>query len=368
MRKKRIIISGGGTGGHLYPALAIGKKMKERNPRIQIVYVGGTRELERKIMEHHDAAFFPLKIEGLKGKGIKALKSLAFLPLAFAKSLAIVSKTKPCLVVGAGGYSSGPIVLVSSWMKIPTLILEQNKTPGLTNRLLLPWVRKAVTAFESSLPYFKGKGIFLGNPVREEFYTLQPKPRTARFSLLIFGGSQGSHFLNTALVHSLPYLEEKKDNFKIYHQTGKKDWEWVKNSYHSHGFQDVEVSAYFYDMARYFQKADLVICRAGATTIAELIAAQKVSILIPFSKATENHQVFNAKELKRINGAETILEEKFTPQRFARKVLDFMDDKDRIDEMGKNLARLQKKNAAQAISDLCFQLMEQKEYRRIRVG
>jgi len=179
------------------------------------------RELEKSIMDHHQVEFIPLKIEGLKRRGFKTIKSLFLLPLSFAKSLAILRRLKPDLVIGVGGYSSGPIVLLASWMRIPTLILEQNLLPGFTNRMLLPWVKKAVVAFEGSLPYFKGKGIHIGNPVREEFYRITPKPQNSRLTILVFGGSQGSHFLNKGITASLPFLKKEKENLRIFHQTGE---------------------------------------------------------------------------------------------------------------------------------------------------
>lgn len=358
MKQQRVIISGGGTGGHLYPALALGWKLKERNPRLQIIFVGGSRELEKKIMKRHEEKFIPLRIKGIKGKGWKMITSLLLLPLSFLKSFVILLRYRPRLAIGAGGYSSGPIVLLAAWLKIPTFILEQNFYPGFTNRLLIPWVKKAVVAFEGSLPYFKGKGVFLGNPVRQEFYALSPKPRNSHLSLLIFGGSQGSSFLNKAMTAALPRLTSRKAELRIIHQTGEKDIQWVKDSYLNHGFLDAEVAPYFHDMAFRFQKSDLVISRAGATTIAELIASQKASILIPFSQAADNHQVLNAEELERIKGAEVVLEEEVTSEAIANKIFGFMEDKEKINQMEKNLMPLKKANVAERISDLCFDLME----------
>jgi len=261
-------------------------------------------------------------------------------------------------VIGLGGYSSGPIVLLASLMKIPTLILEQNLFPGFTNRTLLPRIQKAVVAFEDSLPLFKGKGLFFGNPTRPEFYALHPKTRNGKLSLLIFGGSQGSHFLNTNITSTLYLLEEKKNELKIYHQTGRSDFEWVQQAYLENGFQDVEVAPYFHDMPNYFQKSDLVISRAGATTVAELIASNKAALLIPFAKATDNHQLQNAEELKKIGGAEIILESEFTPEFFTKKIADFMNNKDTLDRMEENLVPLKKENSAENISKLCLDMME----------
>ncbi|MCJ7581038.1 MAG: undecaprenyldiphospho-muramoylpentapeptide beta-N-acetylglucosaminyltransferase, partial [Candidatus Aminicenantes bacterium] len=203
-----------------------------------------------------------------------------------------------------------------------------------------------------------GKGIFLGNPTRPEFYALHPKKRNSKLSLLIFGGSQGSHFLNTTITSTLPLLEDKKNELKIYHQTGNSDFEWVQQSYFKTGFQDAEVAPYFFDMPDYFQKSDLVISRAGATTVAELIASNKAALLIPFAKATDNHQVQNAEELKKVEGAEIILESEFTPEYFAKRIIYFIDNKHDLDRMEKNLVSLKKENSAENISNLCWNMME----------
>ncbi|MDH4198529.1 MAG: glycosyltransferase, partial [Candidatus Aminicenantes bacterium] len=165
MKGPRVIISGGGTGGHLFPALVLGRKLREGDPRIELVYVGSGRDVERRIMAEHGVPTIALKIEGLKGRGFRSLGALALLPLAFLKSLAVLVRLRPRLVVGVGGFSSGPIVLLAAWFRVPTVILEQNVRPGFTNRLLVRWVRVAVAAFETTLPALRGKGIRLGNPV-----------------------------------------------------------------------------------------------------------------------------------------------------------------------------------------------------------
>jgi len=360
MKEKKVIITGGGTGGHVYPALAVGQKLQEKAPRIHLTFVGSSRGVEKKIMDQYKVNFIPLKVEGIKGKGLKSIKSFFLLPLSFIKALAILLRLKPDLVVGVGGYSSGPIVLVASLMKIPTLILEQNFYPGFTNRLLIPWVKKAVVSFKNSVPFFKGKGVFIGNPVREEFYTLPPKERNSKLTLLIFGGSQGSHFLNHGVVATLPLLIKEKENLRIFHQTGKADWEWVKNCYDRNSFEEAIVSPYFFDMANYFQKSDLILSRAGATTIAELIASGKASLLIPFRQASENHQLRNAKELEKVKGAEIILEEEVSPKMLAQKIFSFLKNKGKIFEMEENLKPLKTEKVAEKIVNLCFELMEMK--------
>ncbi len=360
MTPKKIIISGGGTGGHLFPALAVGETLKKKDPSLQIIFVGSSRQLEKNLMERYQAQFVPLKIEGIKGMRWKTFKSLAILPMAFVKSYRLLRSQKPNLVIGVGGYSSGPVVLLASWMKVPTLIMEQNLRPGLTNRMLLRWARKAVVSFEGSLPYFKGKGEFIGNPTREEFLKVTPKHRNNKLSILIFGGSQGSRFLNKGVTNSLGFLTEDRTHLHISHQTGEADCEWVSDFYVQNGFTDITVSPFFIEMADYFQKSDLVVCRAGATTIAELIAARKAAILVPFSKATDNHQEMNARELERIQGAEVILEDDFKPEDVADIIREFMIHKEKLDLMEQNLEKLKTDNVAERIAQLCFDLIEER--------
>ena len=356
-----IVISGGGTAGHLYPALALGGRLQKKIPEARITYVGSGRALERKIMQHSRAEFFSLPIEGIKGRGWKTLRALLLLPRAFWKAFRLLRRLRPQLVVGVGGYSAGPVVLLASWMKIPTLIMEQNRRPGLTNRWLLPFVDTAVAAFESSLPEFKGKGIFLGNPVRPEFYHLAGKPRDGRLSILIFGGSQGSHFLNKAVIAALPQLSEIKDRLQIIHQTGERDVDWVRESYECHGYETAAVSPYFFDMPEQFQKSDLVVCRAGASTIAELIAARKASLLVPFAAAADDHQTQNARELENIEGARVLSEQEFTPQAFSDLIHELIQDQDRITRMEANLKRLGGgPDVADRIADLCLSLMKKR--------
>lgn len=358
MKAKSVVLSGGGTGGHLYPALSVAKKLREKDPSLLLIFVGSRRQIEKKIMSHNNARFISLSVEGIKGRGLKGLKALTLLPFAFLKSLFLLIRLKPKLVIGFGGYSSGPVVVAASFLGIPSLLLEQNLYPGLTNRLLLPWAEKAVVAFENSLPYFKGKGIFLGNPVREEFYSLSPKARTEQLSILIFGGSQGSRVLNQAIVGALPLLKKVKNRLSIVHQTGKNDFEWVKASYDQHEFERATISPYFFEMPSYFEKADLVICRAGATTIAELVAAQKASILIPFALASEDHQTRNARELERIQGAEVLLEKDLSPALLAERILFYLEHQEKITAMEKNLAALKTDRPVEKIAQLCFELME----------
>jgi UDP-N-acetylglucosamine--N-acetylmuramyl-(pentapeptide) pyrophosphoryl-undecaprenol N-acetylglucosamine transferase len=358
MSKRGVIISGGGTGGHLYPALVVGRRLLAMAPGLALTYVGTRRGVEQQIMSEHGVRFVPMRIEGLKGRGLRSLRGLALLPLAFAHSLLILVRTRPSLVVGVGGYSSGPIVLLASWLHIPTVILEQNARPGFTNRLLRRAVRRAVVAFPSTLPAFRGKGVCLGNPVREEFYALPPKRRAGALDVLVFGGSQGSHFLNERIIAALPLLAAPKGRLRLAHQTGPNDLERVRAAYAANGFDSAEVAAYFPGMAAYFGRADLVVCRAGATTLAELIAARKASILVPFAGASDDHQTANARELEAVGGAIVIPEAEATSEALAARILGVIDRTGELEAMERNVARLQAEDPAGRIASLCLDLMK----------
>jgi len=358
MRRPGVIISGGGTGGHLYPALVVGRKLRTLDPEIALTYVGTRREVEGRIMADHGVRFVPMRIEGLKGRGLKSLRGLVLLPLAFAHSLLILVRARPRLVIGVGGFSSGPIVLLASLLRIPTVILEQNARPGFTNRLLARHVNRAVVAFPSTLPAFKGKGIVLGNPVREEFYALAAKPRGRTLDVLVFGGSQGSHFLNSRLTEALPLLAGSRDRLRLTHQTGTNDLERVAAAYRAGGFDRAEVAAYLPGMAAYFGRADLVVCRAGATTLAELIAARRAAILVPFAGASEDHQTANARELETAGGAVVMPEAEATAAGLAARILRFLDHPEELDALERNVARLQAEDPAGRIASLCLSLMK----------
>jgi len=358
MSGRRVIISGGGTGGHLYPALVVGRKLREMDPSVELTYVGTDRDVERRIMEEHGVRLEPMRIEGLKGRGLRSLRALALLPGSFAQSFAILRRTKPALVIGVGGYSSGPIVLLASRLGIPTLVLEQNARPGFTNRVLARWIRKAVVAFESSLPYFKGKGVCLGNPVREAFYGLPAKARDASLAVLVFGGSQGSHFLNGKMTAALPLLAPVRERFRIVHQTGPKDLDGVAAGYRACGFDAGGVTPYIADMASAFGRADLVLCRAGATTLAELVAARKASLLVPFAGASEDHQSANARAVEAVGGAEVVPESRLTPEVLAGRLFHYLNHPAEIDAMERNLLALRVENPAAKIAALCLSLMD----------
>ena len=364
MSRKTVFISGGGTGGHLYPALVFGQTLKRLRPDLHVFYIGSNRVVEKKIMAEQGLAFSTLPVEGLKGRGWKKIYGFSLLPLAFIKSFFLLLKYRPSLVVGVGGFSSGPMVLTASLLGRPTLIMEQNALPGFTNRKLKRWADRVVVAFESSLTYFGEKAVALGNPVREEFYHLPEKKREDRLTILLFGGSQGSKFLNEKMMASLPLLAGIKDRLQIYHQTGEKDYERVASVYRAQGFEEAVVEKYFSPMPDYLALADLVLCRAGATTCAELIAANKPAILIPFAQAADNHQEYNARELEKAGGAVVILERDLTPEILVRKIKHFLDNQEELKLMADNLKKIKKENVADNIARLALQMIAENERRK----
>jgi UDP-N-acetylglucosamine--N-acetylmuramyl-(pentapeptide) pyrophosphoryl-undecaprenol N-acetylglucosamine transferase len=248
------------------------------------------------------------------------------------------------------------VVLLASWLGRPTLIMEQNARPGYTNRRLARRAGKAVVAFETTLSAFGDKGVRLGNPVRPEFYALAPRPRERRLGVLVFGGSQGSRFLNERVAAALPLLAARRAELALVHQTGEKDAAEVRARYDAAGFGEAFVVPYLPDMPARFQAADLILCRAGATTIAELIAARRAALLVPFAGAAEDHQSANAAELARLGGAEVLPEAEASPELLAGRVLHYLDARDELDAMARALAPLATPDAAGRIADLCLDL------------
>ena len=285
----KVLIAAGGTGGHIYPGIAVAKEILRRDAGSAVLFVGTTRGLETKIVPENDFQLVLINSAGLKNVGfIGKLKGLAILPKSFAEARQIIKDFKPDVVVGAGGYVSGPVLMTASLMRIPTLIMDSNALPGFTNRRLARFVDKAALTFEEALPYFGQKGIVTGNPVRREFFDVPRKTRGTVFNLLIFGGSQGARAINNTMMDAL--AEMPSENLKITHQTGSGDFEKIAELYNRAGRGDADARPFIPEIAGEFAKADLIVCRAGATTCAELAAAGKAAIMIPLPTAADDHQ------------------------------------------------------------------------------
>src|SRR5438105_6867868 len=325
-----LMIAGGGTGGHIYPAVAIAQEFVRRDSSHRVVFVGTQYGLEKTIVPK---AGFPIEfisVGGLKGKGAgELLKNLARLPIGFVQAWNVVGKHRPNVVLGVGGYSSGPVLVAARLRGIPTAIHEQNASPGITNRLLARAVSAVAVAFADAGPRLKrSDAVVTGNPVRQEFFRAAERgPRIAdRQRLLIFGGSQGSRMLNDAMIGALLFLARLKDRVEIVHQTGPHELEKVRAAYRSSAFSAARVVAYLDPMASEIAAADLVICRAGAMTIGELAAIGRAAILVPFAAATNNHQELNARVLEKSGGAVVITEKELSPERLAGAISHIVND------------------------------------------
>jgi UDP-N-acetylglucosamine--N-acetylmuramyl-(pentapeptide) pyrophosphoryl-undecaprenol N-acetylglucosamine transferase len=361
----RVVIAGGGTGGHLYPGIAVARELLARLPDAQVSFAGTRRGIEARVLPREGFALDFLRSAGLKGKGIAdRLRGAGLVPLGFFDAWRIVSRRRPHLVIGVGGYSSGPVVLAAALRGIATMVLEQNAVPGLTNRLLAKVVRAAALTFEESQSFFGAKAFVSGNPVRPEFLGRAAQAKDSEASdgasgvgVLVFGGSQGAHAINVAMVEAAPQLAAGGAHLRITHQTGERDVELVKTAYQRAGL-DALVEPFLYDMGRRLGDADLIVCRAGATTLAELTAAGKPALLIPLPTATDDHQRRNAEALAAAGAAEVLLQPDATGARLAGRILSLAADRERRARMSAAARRLARPDAAKVIVDRAMELTE----------
>jgi len=348
-----LMIAGGGTGGHIYPAIAIAREFLGRDATRRVVFVGTERGLEKTIVPK---AGFPLEFisaAGLQGKGpVDLIKAVARLPLGFIQAFRLVGKHRPSVVLGVGGYSSGP-VLLAAWLRgVPTIIHEQNAFPGLTNRTLAKFVKAVAVAFADAAPRLKrDDAVVTGNPVRAEFFNTQTPSNRATQQLLIFGGSQGSRILNDTMTGALLFLAHLKDRLQIVHQTGPNELAKVQASYRTSAFTSARVVPYLDPIVDEIAAADLVVCRAGAMTIGELSAVGRAAIFVPFAAATNNHQELNARVVEKAGGGIVITEAELTPERLAGAIGEVLGDPARAQRMGAAAKTLATPEATKRIVD-----------------
>jgi UDP-N-acetylglucosamine--N-acetylmuramyl-(pentapeptide) pyrophosphoryl-undecaprenol N-acetylglucosamine transferase len=350
----RVILAGGGTGGHLFPGLAIGREIVHRYKGSEVLFVTGRRKIESDILINSEFRQSAICIEGLMKRGlIKGLMVISMFPFSLLQSIFIIRRLSPDIVIGVGGYSAGPVCLAARLMRVATAIHEQNSFPGLTNRLLCRVVDRVFISFEQSRNFFPGGNIiFTGNPIRRELLEKQEDNHRDRekFTVLITGGSQGASATNSAVIDALGVMSGRKGRLRLIHQTGEADYLRVKDAYEGSGFQ-YEVTPFIKDIAFAYHQADIVVARAGATTISELAALGKPSILIPFPYAANDHQLTNARMLSDIGGAEIILQADLNGERLAALLMKYMDDKDALKYMGEQVLRVGRPNAVNKIMD-----------------
>jgi len=367
----RVLIAAGGTGGHIYPGIAVAQEIMRRDANAKVRFVGTARGLESRLVPQAGFELTLIDSSGLKNVSLAArARGLAMLPKSFLSTLSLLRKFKPDVVVGAGGYVSGPVVLTAALTKRPTLVMESNALPGWTNRVLARFVDRAAVSFEEALPFFRGKAVVTGNPVRREFFEIPRRVRNPnQFSILVFGGSQGARAINEAMLVALPILKSCPVALMIKHQTGPQDFKRVEGTYRDAGWimgvgerqadslsYIAEVRSYIDNMVDDFAKADLVICRAGATTTAELIAAGKAALMIPFPFAADDHQRKNAEALCGSGAARMILQQELSGERLAQEIIELAQQPEKIDAMEASIRKLQRGDAAAAAVDMIDEL------------
>ena len=353
----KVLFAAGGTGGHIFPAIAVAKEIMNRHENAEILFVGTAKGLETRIVPENGFQLSLIHSAGLKNVGLKGqIKGLAVLPKSFLEARQIIRQFRPHVVVGAGGYVSGPVVAMAAIMGVPTLVMDSNALPGFTNRQLARFIDKAALTFEVSLPYFGKKGVVTGNPVRREFFEVPPKQRGDNFHVLVFGGSQGARAINNAMADALKPLAKFNGGLSITHQTGEADFERLREVYANSNFAAADVRPFISDMPGEFAKADLIISRAGATTCAELTAAGKASIMIPLPTAADDHQRKNAEALESEGASKMILQADLTPESLADEIARMIEHPEAISDMENAAKAMSRDDAAEKTADLIEEL------------
>jgi UDP-N-acetylglucosamine--N-acetylmuramyl-(pentapeptide) pyrophosphoryl-undecaprenol N-acetylglucosamine transferase len=348
---RTILIAAGGTGGHLFPGIAVADELRRRDPATRVVFAGTPRGLESRIVPRAGYELVLLPILPLKGIGLlRTARGLLALPRALWQALALVRRLRPAAVLGVGGYAGGPVVLAAALLGVPTVILEPNAKPGFTNRVLRPFVRRCACSYAEAARAFGAKGVVTGNPVRGGFASLPRKPHTPPLTVLVFGGSQGSRILNRTVVAALPHLPGP-ERVGLVHQTGEAMREEVAQAY-ARGGRPAEVVAFLDDMEARFAQADLVVSRSGATTCAELTAAGKAAVLVPFALAADDHQRSNARALEAAGAARMIEEKDLSGERLGATVRELIEEPARLAAMEEASRRLGRPDAAARVADL----------------
>jgi UDP-N-acetylglucosamine--N-acetylmuramyl-(pentapeptide) pyrophosphoryl-undecaprenol N-acetylglucosamine transferase len=356
----RVIVAGGGTGGHLFPGLAVADALARRRPT-RVVFVGSSHGIETRVVTKRGYPLRTLPVRALRGQGLLGLTNSALrLPASLFSAWRLLGEIRPDLLIGVGGYASGPVVIAGRSRRIPTVLLEQNAHPGLTNRILARFADRICVSFPESTEYFPhSRTVQTGNPVRPP-----AEPMAGRhegFSVLIFGGSAGAHRLNEIGVEAMSRLE--RSGLRIVHQTGEGDFETVRNRYRQHGIE-ADVWPFIDDMAAAYTGADIVVCRAGATTLAELTALGKPALLVPYPYAADDHQRKNAQSLVVRGAAMMILDRELSAENLSRAVTELRADPARLAAMARAARTLGRPDAAERVVDVCLKLVEEKRAQR----
>jgi UDP-N-acetylglucosamine--N-acetylmuramyl-(pentapeptide) pyrophosphoryl-undecaprenol N-acetylglucosamine transferase len=354
-----VLIAGGGTGGHVIPALAIARELRDAYGA-EVRFVGTARGLETRLVPE---AGFPLElihVGQLKSVSLATkLRTLADLPRGILRCIGLLRHYRPYAVVGVGGYASGPAMLAAILLRTPTLAFEPNAAPGLANRLAGRWVTAAAVNFPETRRHFRNARV-TGIPVRSEFFGIAAKPVGPEKMLLVFGGSQGARVLNRILPQILFPLLRDTPGLTVLHQSGPRAEAETRQAYLDTGADESrwQVSAYLDDMPARFAAADLILCRSGASTMAELAAAGKPSLLVPFAAATDDHQRRNAEVFVAAGAARMLLESELQPERLLLTLRELLSDASALRAMGENARPLAHPDAVQTIGRMVFEISE----------
>lgn len=352
----RLVIAGGGTGGHLFPGIAVAEEFLAWEQGNEVLFIGTEKGIEARILPRLGFRLEFIAAAGIRGKsGLSRMKGLAMLLYSYAQARRILKKFRPDRVLGVGGYASGPVVLAAGGMGVRRFIHEQNAIPGFTNKVLARFADRIFISLAESEQFFaSGKILLTGNPIRKEILAevlreeVDNEGRRGDIRLLVFGGSAGAHSINQAFVAALPFLSRFRERLAITHQTGENDLVEVREAYQRENF-GARAVAFIDNMAGAYRNADLVVCRAGATTVAEVTACGKACIFIPYPYAVDDHQRRNAEALLKKNAGFMLLDRELSGESLARLITDLIDNPEKIEEAGRNAKNLARLDAAQVI-------------------
>jgi UDP-N-acetylglucosamine--N-acetylmuramyl-(pentapeptide) pyrophosphoryl-undecaprenol N-acetylglucosamine transferase len=362
----RVVIAGGGTGGHLFPGLAIAEEFKSRDKKTEVIFVGTEYGIEAKVVPREGYPIKFLRAEGMVGVSVgKKMRAMAKMVLSIKDSYKIIENVRPDIMIGVGGYASGAIILIAALTSIPTMILEQNCIPGFTNKILGRFVKAICITYQESIPFFAKEKTFLtGNPVRMHIFKASSESGYKLFSLekdlftvFVFGGSLGARRINTVFVDSLSYMHDLRDKIQFLHQTGSKDYENVRDAYRKLGFKGT-VTPFVYEMGEAYAVSDLVISRAGATTLAEMTSLGKPAVLIPYPYAAGHHQELNARKLLEMGAARMIRDGELSGESLARNIRELYGNEALRAEMQKNSRALGRPEACAKVVDIAMSLIK----------
>jgi len=359
----RLIVVGGGTGGHLFPGIAVAKAMRERVAATKVLFIGTSRLLDQQALAGLGFELAALECGGVKGLGLVArFRSLALMPGAVLQAVRLLRRFKPDLVLGVGGYVTGPVLLAARLLGVPIAIHEQNSVPGMANRLAGKLANRVFVSLPCTPPFPAGKTLQTGNPMRREILAAaaQEKQAVEAPTILVLGGSQGAHRVNVLMMEAVTLLAQQGTPLRLIHQTGTADQEQAAACYKTLGVE-AEVSAFIRDMASVYARADLVVSRAGATTLAELAVMGLPALLIPYPYAADDHQTTNGKYYVKGNGCRMLRESALTAEILAQSISEYLHNPTELHTMAANMKTMAMPDAADRIVDECLRLAARTE-------